>query len=190
VTCIVGLKHGNKIFIGGDRCGAEGYSVMARNESKVFIREDSLKRPYLFGYTSSFRMGQLLEFGLKIPDFVYGPLMKYMVSEFMEAVRSCLKDGGFSTIDKNEELGGCFMVACHGTLFRVDSDYQIFRSEDFMAVGCGEKFALGSLYATQEMELDPAFRIQEALDAAEHFSGAVMKPYDILSIPCLEQKEA
>ena len=60
MTCIIGLKHADRIYIGGDRCGAAGYSVTVRTESKVFMREDSLDRPFLFGYTSSFRMGQLL----------------------------------------------------------------------------------------------------------------------------------
>jgi hypothetical protein len=55
MTCIVGLRQGGKVFIGGDSAGISGWDVTVRADPKVF-----LSGPYAMGFTSSFRLGQLL----------------------------------------------------------------------------------------------------------------------------------
>jgi len=57
MTCIVGLidKESKKIYMGGDSAGVANYSLSVRKDPKVFKRYG-----FIFGFTSSFRMGQLL----------------------------------------------------------------------------------------------------------------------------------
>lgn len=55
MTCIVGLVENNKVYIGGDSAGVAGLSLMKRADEKVFKKDE-----FIFGFTSSFRMGQLI----------------------------------------------------------------------------------------------------------------------------------
>jgi hypothetical protein len=181
LTVIVGLVQGETVHIGGDSAGVSGYDLTVRADHKVF-----LNGPYLFGFTSSFRMGQLIRYALTPPD-PYGDLYKFMVTTFIDAVRDCLKAGGFAKKDNEQEEGGCFLVGVQGRLFRVDGDYQVGEPLDgYAAAGCGEAPALGALYATAG-RMSPTRRVEMALKAAERFSAGVRGPFVILSTSTAEK---
>lgn len=59
LTCIVALKQRDKVYIGGDSAGTSSFSLKStiRKDSKVFIKKDGSENEWLFGFTSSFRMG-------------------------------------------------------------------------------------------------------------------------------------
>ena len=59
MTCIIGYndKENDKLFMIGDSLGVGGLDVVLRDDPKVFHNGD-----FLIGYTTSFRMGQLLRF--------------------------------------------------------------------------------------------------------------------------------
>lgn len=177
MTCIVGVKHQGKVYMGGDSAGVAGYQLQIRSDKKVFKNGD-----FLMGFTSSFRMGQLLQFKFTPPyRKPEQDVFEYMVKEFVEAVRTCLKDGGYSRVNNNEEKGGFFLVAYQGRLFQIQNDFQVSESVlDYDATGCGEELALGSLFSTKD--LSPEERIKQALEAASTFSAGVSPPFTILSI--------
>ncbi len=62
MTCIVGVVKDGVVYIGGDSAGVSGLRLIKRKDSKVFKRKG-----FIIGYTSSFRMGQLLRFKLDPP---------------------------------------------------------------------------------------------------------------------------
>jgi hypothetical protein len=160
--------------MGGDSAGVGGYSLTVRADQKVFKNG-----PMLFGFTSSFRMGQLLRYALTVPD--HDPRVsvdKYMATTFIDAVRDCLKSHGFARKDAESESGGTFLVGYRGQLFVVHDDYQVGRSADgFDAVGCGHEIAKGALYATAHLRGKK--RVAVALEAAERFSAGVRSPFCI-----------
>jgi hypothetical protein len=176
VTCIVGLVDGDKVWIGGDSAGVGGYDLTVRADEKVFRNG-----PMLFGFTTSFRMGQLLRYALTIPDHdPRAPIEKYMATTFVDAVRTCLKDHGWASRKYDSEEGGQFLVGYRGHLFYIGSDYQIGRSLDgFDAVGCGADVARGALFATPD--LPAKVRLETALSAAERCSAGVRGPFHILA---------
>lgn len=173
MTCIVGLVDKGKVFIGGDSAGVENYNVSIRSDEKVFCNG-----PMLFGFTTSFRMGQLLRYALRIPpqdqqidDY------QYMVTTFIDAVRKCLKEGGFASKKDDVETGGAFLVGYKGKLYSIDDDYQVSIGIDgYYAIGCGKYYALGSLYNTKYIT-DPVERLMKALETSEYFSGGVRGPF-------------
>jgi hypothetical protein len=59
VTCIVGFTDGNEVSIGGDSAGVGGWDLTVRADEKVFVLGE-----FVFGCTTSFRMGQLLRYKL------------------------------------------------------------------------------------------------------------------------------
>lgn len=175
MTCIVGLTHPGGVVIGGDSAGVAGLDLTVRADRKVFRNGD-----FLMGFTSSFRMGQLLAYKLVPPTPREGhDTMRYLVTDYIDAVRDCLKAGGFARSDNSVESGGVFLVGYAGRLFQVASDYQVGESaHGYDACGCGESFALGALHANRNNP-DPVARVMEALEAAEAFSAGVRRPFVI-----------
>jgi len=172
MTCIVGLVHGAKVYIGGDSAGVGGYSLTVRADRKVFRNGD-----FVMGFTTSFRMGQLLRHALVPPKrYPDADIDKFMVTDFVNAVRDCLKSGGYAERHNEAEHGGVFLVGYAGRLFRIDRDYQVGEAADgFDAVGCGHELAQGAMYANRTGE--PLERLRVALEAAERFSAGVRGPF-------------
>jgi ATP-dependent protease HslVU (ClpYQ) peptidase subunit len=174
VTCVVGVEHDGKVVMGADSAGLAGLSVTIRADTKIFRNGE-----FVMGFTSSFRMGQLLRYSLVPPVPRDWDLDRFMATDFVQSVRDCLRDGGFARNDSGVEWGGTFLVALRGRLYRVNDDFQIARSLDnYDAVGCGEEFALGSLYSSAD--LPPDERVRRALEAAAHHSGGVSPPFHLV----------
>lgn len=175
MTCIVGIVDEDKVYIGGDSAGVAGLNLWVRADLKVFNIGE-----FVFGFTSSFRMGQLLQYSFTPPKIGNGDLMKYMATDFVDAVRETLKAGGYAQIDKNVEKAGAFLVGVRGRLFSIEDDYQVGETIcGYNAVGCGASFALGSLATTEGQDLPPKQKVRIALEAAEKFSAGVSKPFTI-----------
>ena len=180
MTAIAGFVHDNKVWIGGDSAGVgPWFDLSIRADEKVFRNDE-----FLFGFTTSFRMGQLIRYKFKPPKrFPDKDIFDYMVNDFIDELRRCLKDGGFSETDKGKETGGTFLVGYAGRLFVIEPDYQVHESVDgYNACGCGSSYVLGSLYSSRDVS-DPRARITIALSAAEHHSAGVRSPFVIESLP-------
>lgn len=176
MTCIVALRDNGGVFMGCDSAGTGGYTRVNRVDPKIYKVGEML-----IGFTTSFRMGQLLGYSLTLPKHHADVTIEhYMTVDFVNAVRSCLKDGGWAEKDKDVERGGNFLVAYKGRIFEVEGDYQVGeRAEPYNAVGCGIDLALGSLHATAQFTLDPKRRVEMALEAAATFSAGVAAPFRI-----------
>jgi hypothetical protein len=176
VTCIAGIGDGHTVWLAGDSAGCSGWDLTIRADPKVFVNG-----PYVMGYTSSFRMGQLLRYSFSPPS-PEPDLHRFMCTAFVDALRSCLKDGGYATKDKEQEAGGCFLIGVAGTLFQVDADYQVgWPADGYAAVGCGDQAACGALFATAGRL--PAARLETAMQAAERLSAGVRGPFTYVSMP-------
>jgi hypothetical protein len=176
MTCIIGLacpKRG-KVYIGGDSAGVANYAVTIRADEKVFRNG-----PFVMGFTSSFRMGQILRYAFSPPEHPQGlDGMCYMVGRFVPAVRQAFKDGGYGRSKDGEDLGGKFLVGYRGQLYAIEDDFQVARmSDDVASVGCGCEFALGAMHASAG--LSPRKRILKALEIATHLSAGVRPPFVI-----------
>jgi ATP-dependent protease HslVU (ClpYQ) peptidase subunit len=174
MTCIVGYVEGNQVVMGGDSAGVAGWDLTVRADQKVFRNG-----PMVFGFTSSFRMGQLLRYALTVPTHHPDVTVDaYMVTTFIDAVRACLKDHGWATKKSDQESGGSFLVGYQGRIFSVEDDYQVGCPVDaFAACGCGAQIALGAMYAS--WHLAGKARVVSALQAAERFSAGVRGPFHV-----------
>ncbi len=177
MTCIVGLVTKQRVYIGADSASVHGWTRRETRLRKVFRRG-----PFLIGYTTSFRMGQLLEHQLRVaPQPKNVNDMSYLVTYFIENVRQLLKERGFAKVESNNESGGQFLLAYRGHLYSVDSDFQVGEMADgFDAIGGGADFALGALQATKS--LAPRTRVRRALEVASHFNMGVCPPFVLKSI--------
>lgn len=190
MTVIAGLVQDGVVYMGGDSAGVSGLDITPRADHKVYLNGE-----YGIGFTSSFRMGQILRYAFAPPapptdcDDLFG----FMVTDFVGSVRQCFKKEGYSYADNGREAGGTFLVGVRGRLFSIQNDYQVGESLDgFDAVGCGDSYAIASLYTTAGLITDPMVRIYHALYTADKFSGGVCAPFNTIivsdaNVPSLQQ---
>ena len=172
MTCIVGIadQKTGSVFIGGDSASVEGW-MLQTSAPKVFYNH-----PFVAGYTTSFRMGQLLQYRMRIdrPSTVYD-LNYWMVDSFIPRWQETLKDNGWLKTKDGREEGGEFLIGLYGRLFIVSDDFQV-QPRNYCAVGCGAEIALGSLFTTESMNKPSKERVHIALQAAEAHSAGVRGP--------------
>lgn len=186
MTCIAGIVHEGRVWIGGDSAGVAGMSMMVRSDEKVFCNGD-----FILGFTDSFRMGDLLRYAFTPPEQMLSEVddRQYLCTRWVDALRKCFEGGGYKRMHDNQEYGGCFLVGYRGHLYQVDRDFQVGEARHgYDAIGCGGAIATGALYAyTDEVyygereEIDPQQAVLIALEAAERHSAGVRGPYTILS---------
>lgn len=182
MTCIVGMVKNGKCWVGGDRAGVSNSYLELSASPKVFQVGS-----YLIGFTTSFRMGQILQYSF-IPPVLpkkidTKKLLKFMVTEFIDSLRSTFKKAGYGKTVSGEDEAGTFIVAVEGHLFIVDSDYQVNHVlADYTAVGSGREPAIGAMFAQSKTRKSPKEQILCALKAAESCITTVRGPFDIKEI--------
>lgn len=136
MTCIVGLESNGKVYIAGDIQGTGGNNKVIHTQPKVFN-----KKGVLFGYTTSYRFGQILEHNLQDPvvperdEEVYRWLITVLVPE----IKNILKNHSY-------EGGGNCLIGVKGQLWELQNDFSVLRSVlGYASVGSGYEYALGSL---------------------------------------------
>lgn len=183
MTCIVGYSLKGKVFIGGDSAGVntDTYGLTVRNDPKVF-KNGSM----IMGFTTSFRMGDLLHHALVIPDrHADEDVDKWLRTSFVNAVRDCLKSGGFAGKEKEIEAGGTFLVGYEGRLFEIGDDYQVGEAVDpYDAVGCGSDYAKGAMAAMINLVpgIAPEQMIEYALQITERNCAGVRAPFNVVTL--------
>ncbi len=190
MTAIVALSNAQGFTFGADSAATCDDGVMSQDvtdDGKLFE-----VGPMCFGYCGSGRLGQLLQFKLAIPKKKRTQTgLEYMSTSFIDAVRDCLKTGGFSGVTKydekeGEERGGDFIVGFEKQLYVVEEDYQVLMPRlPFTSIGCGAPIALGAMYALHESGpvLTSRQIAQLALRAAERYSAGVRRPFQIKQRP-------
>ncbi len=179
MTCIAAIKHEGKVYIGADSAAGKGTYLTLRADEKVFKNGK-----FGFGFTSSFRMGQLLRYRLSPPEQKGSQGdVEFMNTSFIDAVRKCLKSGGYAKVDNNVEKGGVFIVGYKGQIYKIESDFQVaIPLANYDSCGCGEDIALGALHVLDKQKKRPREKILAALKAAQAFSSAVREPFKIISV--------
>lgn len=180
MTCIVGLVENGKVYLGADSLGSnESFFKNIRTDKKVFTNG-----PFIMGFTTSFRMGQILQYKLVPPKQKRGQTdMNFMVTSFIDSVMACFEKNKFTPKEEGDSsaVGGTFIVGYKNNLYMIQDDFQVSTTEDpFMAVGCGMHLALGSLHSTKSLiKNDPHRKIVLALEAASAYSAGVAPPFII-----------
>lgn len=136
MTCIVGIEHNGHVFMGGDIQGTGSNNKVIHTQPKVFN-----KKGVLFGYTTSYRFGQILEHALSDPCIpeddgdIYRWLITTVVPEIIAVLKSAEYVGG----------GNC-LIGVKGQLWELQNDFSVLRSTlGYAAVGSGYEYALGSV---------------------------------------------
>ncbi len=180
MTCIVGFiePDRNRVWIGGDSAGSTESFITDRADEKVFHNGG-----YFFGFSGSFRRGQVLRYAFNppvpTPSDVKSGMMKFLCTTFVEEWRSALVRACCSS---SEDHHGTIIGAYQSFLFRVDTDFQIAISREGIA-GCGTGMceAMAVLHATAaDAALPPFDRMTLALSTSAYYNPTVRGPFTIL----------
>lgn len=161
MTCIIGYIDENGVgHMAGDTAGT-AVSQHYRTDNvhaKVFNNNGML-----IGYTSSFRMGQILEHSFIPPEHVTGLSdYQYMVKCVVPAIRKAFVDESF--MGKEEKHGGSFLIIYNSKLFVVQEDFAVFeRPNNFDSCGSGFIASNTAFETMQEFGLVTHLGVREAL---------------------------
>jgi ATP-dependent protease HslVU (ClpYQ) peptidase subunit len=178
MTCIAGLVHDGAVYLGGDSAGTGAGDQITLTNPKVFTHSG-----FVFGYAGEFRFGQVLQYHLKPPRYKGQDPMEYMVTDFVPALRKACGHARFLGRDDNgREQGGWGIVGFRGHMFRLQDSFDVLENMDGIdAIGTGMPYALAVLQANHD-KTDPAARIGQALQIAEHYCLAVRGPFTLVTL--------
>lgn len=172
MTCIVGLAEKGRVLLAGDSAGVslESQEVYTLANPKVFR-----SGPYALGFTTSFRLGQILRYQTELPE-PEGELEAFMTTRFVDTLRQVLENAGF---ERSLGSTGSILVGIKGRLFTIGVDLQVmWNTDSYAAVGSGRHLAYGALYALASTSTgDPRARAEIALRAAQAFTPSVREPF-------------
>ena len=179
MTCIIGLLDDGKVYMGADSLGATGWDCYTLKQKKIFK-----KGRYLVGVTGRLRTLSILSAAPSPPEPNNGSKVTYrfMVREFIPWLKKEMSEAGFAKRkDEVDEMTDSWLiVGTDESLFMVAADYALIQTDkSYLAGGCGEGYALGSLFSSTG---EPKDRIKSALKAAEEFSAGVRGPFHILEV--------
>lgn len=176
MTCIVGIAHQGKVYMGGDSAAVEEEtnSISVRKEPKVFIRGE-----YIIGYAGSFRMGKVLEHSFNYPVLpAQTDIDKFLNTTFISKLRECLEENKLDL--DNDKDAADVLLGTRGRIFEFNMDFHFGEDRhNFASVGSGANVALGSLHSTSHFK-DQFKRCKMALEAAQEFNAWVRPPFTIL----------
>lgn len=138
MTCIVAVECKDGAVIAGDYCGSNGFTRGNVTQSKVFRHSGMM-----FGYTTSFRFGQIIEYMLD-DNTLYPPTdedktYEWLVRVFIPKLKSTLKGEDYNS-------SGNALCVVNGQVWEIQNDFSVLRSTTGVAsVGSGEHHMTSSI---------------------------------------------
>ena len=178
MTCIVAKVVDGIIHMAGDKLGSNGYTKTISQRPKIFKNCD-----FIIGYTTSFRMGQLLEFTWSPPEKGENQTEdNYIYNTVVGSIKNILTSDGFA---KDRE-GGEFLFGYNGKLYHMFNNFSIFEIEEYTSCGCGADMAIATMYTLSNVNLVEDLSIEGQLSLAIESASSVMTgvsvEYDYLTL--------
>ena len=175
MTCIVGIAHKNRVYLGADTQGTAGGRITRGPDKLVTVG------PVIVGFCGSYRSPQILQHKVTLPDPGVD-LVRWLSVDFVDAWRAARKESGDETkyTDGSESCGAGLLIGLQGRLFWLERDYSVFEMPEH-AIGSGGTAARGSLHTSAQLWTQPRRRLTAALDAACSLNSGCSAPYTFLS---------
>lgn len=179
MTCIVGMEHGDTVFIGGDIQGTGWNNKVVHTQPKTFT-----KNGVIFGYTTSYRFGQLIEHMIIDPVVPHeeNEVYRWLITVLVPNIKKTMKDADW-------DKGGNCLIGVKNQLWELQDDWSVLRTRNgYASVGSGYEYANGSLFTSVTSgRMLPGSRddvvdaLRMAVRAAGTFSPSVGETATIIS---------
>ena len=182
MTCIVGIKTDDNVYIGADTFGSNSFTGHSYIRPKIFKKDN-----FIYGVCGSYRVMQLLEFSYSTPLRTIGQSIEhYLYAKIPDSIRDCLKNGGVINSTNNIETiaqNSSFLFAYENRLFVFQHDFSILEPiANYATTGSGCYHAEASLYSTENVIKDTEERIKKAIICASNYVLSVNNKIDIISL--------
>lgn len=182
MTCVVGLVHEGKVFMGADAAINSADSWLQPQSMRPKIWKDGR---ILLGVGGKQRISQLMQ-QFRAPA-ITGDAFDYLQNEYIPKLISYLDAA--RVIKNNEDDGmicmdATILIGFLGRQFKIDSSFAITEYPDYAAIGANAEVALGVLWVFRMHETAsiPTDVIEYALTAVHHHCASVRRPFTILEI--------
>jgi 20S proteasome alpha/beta subunit len=180
MTCIIGYldtKNKRTIMV-GDKIGVRSNEAYIMNDdtSKVFINGK-----FLIGYTTSFRMGQILE-NMSFPEQTSKQTdIEYMCTTIVDKLIETFSSNNFGESISGVQKNGEFLIAYRDKLYHMFPDFSVgLHQSKYGAVGCGAQYAMGALeYLTQQNENIDEYVLKNVMESVITLDPFVGGGYDV-----------
>jgi ATP-dependent protease HslVU (ClpYQ) peptidase subunit len=180
MTCIIGLKDGENVYIGSDSQHSRANIKLRNNSSKIFQ-----KGPFTIAGAGSARGMQLMIFGTDMTDIDLECDEHQLVIELANELQTANRQAKHYKLDDGVERGeSYFLVAINNRLFCIEFNYYVHEIEDFIAIGNSADCAEGVLSYIQKYDssLDPEEKIIRALEFTENHDMTISGPFKVIGI--------
>lgn len=191
MTCIVGFSIRGSVYLGSDSLGS-GNGVKQVYCTPKLVKLDVFEKKHLslskismgIGYTSSYRMGDILRYNFTPPAIeAEEDENEYLVTDFIPELIKCFDEHSFAKTKEGTKSGGNFLVGFRKRLFHVQEDFSVLEpSCGYTAVGSGQEFAMGAMYAYRRSIDDPEKAVIGSIKAASEFCTTVGGTVDCIKI--------
>jgi ATP-dependent protease HslVU (ClpYQ) peptidase subunit len=168
MTCIVGLKIGEKVWIG---CDSEATWGWEKHEASKMLSIDGLR----MAWTGMAAVSVAIRYRLEVPRIPEGDEEHYLAVVLPDAIRETLK--GMELWDSSGAVrgGGALLVGFRSHLYSYDSHMAGYpAARGITAHGSGGPVALGALHALGAAGLESgADRVRMAVEAASVWAVGV-----------------
>jgi hypothetical protein len=188
MTLIVGvdltLDKKKYLYMAGDKCGSNGFTKDLYIKPKIFKRNN-----LAFGYTSSYRMGQILEYAKISKDLPDWTVESNVYTSFVDWAKVAMKEGGYLKETNGVSQGGNFIFYNGKSLYEVQDDFSLLIPEDgLLAVGAGEYHAKAimrsfmSLVKQEKIAFDINLLMSLVYETVGSLITSVSKEYDLFDL--------
>lgn len=179
MTCIIGIKTKDGVYIGGDRlaCGKHSGQKYGR---KVFNKKDR----FIYGCGGEVRPGQILQYNFEEPrDYKDESVEDYLFKRYVKEMVSTFEKNNH--LEDNDGISSLGNFACimgyRGRLFVIYHDFAIFEPEEsFVTIGSGDSHSEAVLLLLKEDKgMSPREKIKKAIDITSERIWSVDNNVDI-----------
>lgn len=175
MTCIVAMEFRGHVYMASDTLGSDSVSKVTLTQPKVFVKDG-----ILFGYTASFRFGQILEHCLPTlnPPTEDHLVYAWLVREFVPLVRDALKEHGYLNDKNAEEQEGYCLLGIGPHIWTLQGNFSVIRHTiGYAAVG-SRIYAMASIFTSLAYKVPKSVEdvmtvLQTALMTAAYFDPHV-----------------
>jgi ATP-dependent protease HslVU (ClpYQ) peptidase subunit len=190
MTCILGMTHGDKVYIGADSISVSGWDKNTIGDDKVFTMQtdwatSAPTQSLLIGVGGSPRIAQVLRYHVSLPaSGSYSDL--YLIREFVPRLRAALLEHGqLQTADGAQKMDAQMLVGLKGTLYHIGGDFQVQAFQECMVgVGVASDFAVGAATALRlySPDMTPVTILRKAMEIAAERSSGISAPFHIKEV--------
>ena len=180
MTVVIMIQEEDKIYLASDmnvlNNEGDGDHLSSSSFKKIFTMG-----PMTIGACGSVRLLQLIKHSITYSDDYDESSTEHLLWRFTEDLFALLS---VRTLDRIDNLDGELLVVVNGEAFHIlIPDLSVVQIDTpYFVIGCGEDFALGSLYSTNKGRMKPKRRIEEAMAASSFNDFRIGSKADIWEV--------